>query len=151
MHSGDHIAKPVKGDSISLQANTGALFTFPSREEMEKKMRCRHQDPKPRKHGNYWTIVIWKDEFQNGKLHRRQVRLRLAPLKTKWREVLRLKDEYLQPLNQGLVSFGSAINFRNYVQQTYIPLEMPLLAKTTQERYSSVLELYLLPTFGELA
>ena len=60
------------------------------------------------------------------------------------------KDEYLQPLNQGLVSFGSATNFRNYVEQNYIPLEMPLLAKTTQERYSGVLERYLLPAFGEL-
>ena len=65
MRPGDHITKPVKGDTLSLQANTGALFTFPSREEIDKKMRCRHQDPKPRKHGNYWTIVVWKDEFQN--------------------------------------------------------------------------------------
>ena len=35
------------------------------------------------------------------------------------------------------------------MEQNYIPLEMPLLAKTTQERYSGVLEHYLLPTFGE--
>ncbi len=112
--------------------------------------RRRHQDPQPSKHGNYWTIVVWKDEFQDGKLQRRQVRVRLAPLETKWREVLRLKDEYLRPLNQGLISIGSATNFRNFVQQTYIPLEMPLLAKTTQGRYLGVLEHYLLPTFGEL-
>jgi integrase len=117
---------------------------------METKMRRRHQEPRPRKHGNHWTIVVWKDEFQNGKLQRRQVRVRLAPLETKWREVLRLKDEYLRPLNQGLISIGSATNFRKYVEQTYIPLEMPLLAKTTQERSSGVLEHYLLPMFGEL-
>jgi hypothetical protein len=112
--------------------------------------RRRHQHPEPKKHGNYWTIVVWKDEFQNGKLQRRQVRVRLAPLDKKWREVLRLRDEYLRPLNQGLTSIGSATNFRTYVENTYIPLEMPLLAKTTQERYSGVLEHYLLPTFGEL-
>jgi integrase len=117
---------------------------------MERMARRRHQDPEPKKHGNYWTIVVWKDEFQDGKPQRRQVRVRLAPLETKWRDVLRLKDEYLRPLNQGLVSIGSATNFRKYVEQTYIPLEMPLLAKTTQERYSGVLDHYLLPTFGEL-
>src|SRR6202035_2219044 len=139
----------VNRDKV-LQANTVALVTSPSREEMETKMRRRHQDPKPRKHGNHWTIVVWKDEFQNGKLQRSQVRVRLAPLEAKWREVLRLKDEYLRPLNQGLISIGSATNFRAFVQTTYIPLEMPLLAKTTQERYSGVLDHYLIPTFGEL-
>jgi integrase len=112
--------------------------------------RRRHQDPQPRKHGNYWTIVVWKDEIQNGKPKRRQIRIRLAPLETKWRELLRLKDELLRPLNQGLISIGSATNFRTFVRTTYIPLEMPLLAKTTQERYSGVLEHYLLPTFGQL-
>jgi integrase len=117
---------------------------------MERMARRRHQDPEPKKHGSYWTIVVWKDEFQDGKPQRRQVRVRLAPLETKWRDVLRLKDEYLRPLNQGLVSIGSATNFRKYVEQTYIPLEMPLLAKTTQERYLGVLDHYLLPTFGEL-
>jgi hypothetical protein len=123
---------------VSAKANTGALLTSP-REEMERMARRRHQDPQPKKHGNYWTIVVWKDEFQDGKLQRRQVRVRLAPFETKWREVLRLKDEYLRPLNQGLISIGSATNFRNFVQQTYIPLEMPLLAKTTQGRYLGVL------------
>lgn len=113
--------------------------------------RRRHQDPQPKKHGNHWTIIVWKDEFRDGKLQRRQVRVRLAPLNTKWRQVLKLKDEYLRPLNQGLISMGSATNFRNFVEQTYIPLEMPLLAKTTQGRYSGVLEHYLLPTFGELS
>ena len=113
--------------------------------------RRRHQNPEPKKHGNYWTLVVWKDEFQNGKLERRQLRVRLAPLETKWREVLRLRDQYLRPLNQGLIAIGSATNFRNFVEQTYIPLEMPLLARTTQQRYSGVLEHYLLPTFGELS
>jgi hypothetical protein len=117
---------------------------------MERMARRRHHEPQPKKHGNYWTIVVWKDEFHDGKPQRRQVRVRLAPLDTKWREILRLKDEYIRPLNQGLIAIGSATNFSNYVQQTYIPLEMPLLAKTTQERYSGVLEHFLLPTSGDL-
>jgi ATP-dependent helicase/nuclease subunit A len=37
----------------------------------------------------------------------------------------------------------------HYVKETYIPLEMPLLAKTTQDRYQGVLKNYILPTFGE--
>ena len=131
MNLGKHISKLRDDGTLVPKANTGALVTLPSREEMEDKMRRRHQDPRPRKHGKYWTIVVWKDEFQNGKPQHRQVRVRLAPIATKWRELLRLKDEYLRPLNQGLVSIGSATNFRKYVEQTYILLEMRLLAKTT--------------------
>jgi len=130
-------------------ANISVVLTSRG-EEMERMARRRHQNPEPKKHGNHWTIVVWKDDFQHGKPQRRQVRVRLAPLDTKWRDVLRLRDEYLRPLNQGIISIGSATNFRKYVEQTYKPLEMPLLRKTTQERYTGVLEHYLLPRFGDL-
>jgi integrase len=62
-----------------------------------------------------------------------------------------LADEYLRPLNQGLVSIGSGTNFLNYVNTTYIPLIMPLLASSTRSRYRGVLNNYLLPTFGNLS
>jgi hypothetical protein len=43
--------------------------------------------------------------------------------------------EMLRPVNQGLVTVGSAVNFTEYVDATYIPTVLPLLAKTTQESY----------------
>jgi integrase len=143
------LAKLREGVTLAAKANTGNTV-LTSREEMERMARRRHQSPKPKKHGDYWTIVIWKDDFRDGKPKRRQVRVRLAPLNARWRDVLRLRDEYIKAQNHGVISIGSATNFRNYVQQTYIPLEMPLLAKTTQGRYLGVLEHYLLPTFGDL-
>jgi hypothetical protein len=61
-----------------------------------------------------------------------------------------LAAEHLRPLNQGLESIGSAINFQHYIEKTYIPLVMPLFAKSTQSRYQGVLDNYLIPTFGKL-
>jgi len=108
----------------------------------------RYQAPEPKRHGKHWTIVVWEDHFQDGQLKRRQRRIRLASLDTPFRKVLRLRDERLKPVNQGMLAFGSATTFRNFVQDTYIPLEMPNLATTTQERYRGVLDAYLLPAFG---
>ena len=45
------------------------------------------------------------------------------------REVQKVADEYLRPLNQGLETIGSATNFRTYVDDTYIPVVMPLTGK----------------------
>jgi hypothetical protein len=70
-----------------------------------------------------------EDYLPDGQPKRRQKRIRLAPLDTKWRTVLRLRDEKIKPLNQGLLAWGSATDFTTFVQQTYIPSEMPLLAK----------------------
>jgi integrase len=66
------------------------------------------------------------------------------------REVLKIAAEHLRPLNQGLEAIGSATNFAHYVEQTYKPVVMPLMAKSTRDRSSGVLENYLLPTFGKL-
>ncbi|HZW91585.1 MAG TPA: tyrosine-type recombinase/integrase [Candidatus Eremiobacteraceae bacterium] len=108
----------------------------------------RYQKPEPKKHGKHWTIIVTEDYLHDGQPKRRQKRVRLAPLDTHWRKVLRLRDEYVKPLNQGMLAWGSATDFNTFVQQTYIPLEMPLLAKTTQQRYRGVLDKYLLPRFG---
>jgi len=67
------------------------------------------------------------------------------------REVKKIAAEFLRPLNQGLVTLGSATNFGQYVETTYMPLEMPLLSTTTQDRYRGVLDNYLIPKFGKLA
>ncbi len=49
----------------------------------------------------------------------------------------RLRDEFLRPLNQGLVNIGSA------TKSVYKPVTLPTLAKTTRNRYLSVYKNYL--------
>jgi hypothetical protein len=66
------------------------------------------------------------------------------------REVRKVAAEYMRPLNQGMQGIGSATSFAQYVQQEYMQVVMPLLAKSTRDRYEGVLKNYLLPTFGEL-
>ncbi len=65
------------------------------------------------------------------------------------REVQKVADEILRPMNQSLISVGSAINFKEYVQTTYMPTELPLLATTTRDSYRGILAKYLEPRFGQ--
>jgi integrase len=113
--------------------------------------RRRFQDPKLEKRGRYWTIQVRQDKFIGGELKRSHTRIRLAPLTIPEREAQKIKSEYLRPLNQGLEVIGSATNFQQYVETTYIPVVMPLMAKSTQDRYRGVIENYLFPAFGGLA
>lgn len=112
--------------------------------------RRRFQNPKLQKRGNWWTIRVWQDVSQNGVISRSYKRIRLAPATMREREAQKVVAEYLQPLNQGLCGVLSATNFQRYIEQTYITLEMPLLAKSTQDRYQGVIDRYLIPAFGPL-
>jgi integrase len=98
--------------------------------------------------GAWWNIRVRRDEFENGKHRRVFKRVRLAPASMNEREVRKIAAEHLRPLNQGLETIGSATNFQHYVEETYSPLVMPLLAKTTQDRYQGVIDKYLIPTFS---
>jgi hypothetical protein len=51
------------------------------------------------------------------------------------RDAKREADEKLRPMNQSLESIGSATNFKTYVNETYIPVVLPLMATSTQARY----------------
>jgi integrase len=66
------------------------------------------------------------------------------------REVRKVAAEYLRPMNQGLQSIGSATNFADYVNETYIPVVLPLLATSTRSRYRGIINNYLIPAFGKL-
>ena len=66
------------------------------------------------------------------------------------REIRKIADEHLRPLNQGLETLGGAVNFNAYVEKHFIPLVMPQYAETTKARYQGVLDNYLMPAFGEL-
>ena len=95
----------------------------------------RYQDPDPEKVGNWWQIRVYRDEYDNGRRVRKRKRIRLAPASMPVREVQKLKAEYLRPLNQGLISVGSATPFETLRGHVYKITALPLLASSTQARY----------------
>lgn len=108
----------------------------------------RFQNPKPTKRGDWWTLLVWQDVFVNGMPKRKRVRVKLAPATMLAREAMKISAEYLRPVNQGLVTIGSAAKFSDYCSTTYITTVLPLMAKSTQDRYKGVITNYLQPAFG---
>jgi len=51
------------------------------------------------------------------------------------REVKKIAAEHLRPMNQGLVSIGSATNFTEFVDNVYTPVSLTKMASSTQDRY----------------
>jgi integrase len=66
------------------------------------------------------------------------------------REVLKIAAEHLRPMNQGLMSLGSAMVFSEFVDGIYVPVVLPKMASSTQDRYQGILDNYLVPQFGAL-
>jgi len=110
----------------------------------------RHQQPKPKREGNFWYLRIWQDFFACGVRTRKRQRVKLAPATMHQREVMKIADEVLRPINQGLITIGSAVNFGEYVDSEYIPGDLPLLASTTQACYQGAIRRHLKPSFGAL-
>lgn len=113
-------------------------------------VKRRFQDPELEVVGNWWQIRVYRDEYANGRRIRKRIRIRLAPASMPVREVLKIKAEYMRPLNQGLISAGSATPFESFVQTVYKTTTLPLMASSTQARYGGIIDLYLMPTFGSL-
>ena len=144
---GNNPSSPDAGPAIVFpEANLGG----PSKEDFESMARRRFQDPTPRRRGEWWTIQVRRDDFTGGKRKRTKTRVRIAPATVPEREARKIAAEFLRPLNQGLESIGSATNFTVYVEKTYIPVVMPLMAKSTRGRSEGVIRNYLIPAFGKL-
>jgi len=137
---------PKSRDIVSSKANSG----FPRKGEFERMARRRYQDPKPVRRGAWWTLLVWEDQQVGDRYTRKRKRVRLAPATMMEREVRKVVAEYLRPMNQGLESVGSATNFKHYVEATYKPVIMSLMASTTQERSEGVIRNYLYPAFEKL-
>jgi integrase len=133
-------------DIVVVETNSGK----PSKGDFERLARRRFQSPKPMRVGNWWYITPWVDKFIDGRRIRKKERIKLAPASTNEREVKKMAAERLRPMNQGLQSIGSATLFEDFVMGTYSPIEMPLLAKSTRDRYEGVLKNYVRPAFGAL-
>ncbi len=110
----------------------------------------RYQQPKPELWRNHWWIRVRQDEMTGGTLTRKLKRIKLGPATMPAREAAKVAAEYLRPVNQGLISAGSAVPFNQYVETTWMPTELPLLAKTTANCYQGIIARCLAPRFGQL-
>jgi len=122
----------------------------PSRGAIESMARRRCQDPKPRKEGKQWVLYYWVDVFENGTRRRKKKREPIGPVSMPEREARKVALELLRPINQGLASIGSATSFSVFVENTYVPVVLPKMAKSTQNRYMGVIRNYLGPQFGQM-
>jgi len=111
--------------------------------------RRRYQKPTPKRRGQQWTILIREDVSQNGQRIRRVRRVPLAPTAVNKREAERLRDEYLEAVNQAHVGIGGACLFRDFAQ-VYTRDVLSGLASTTRDRSQGVLKNHLIPEFGPL-
>ena len=112
--------------------------------------RRRFQNPKPFRRGEWWCLLTWQDVFHEGKLKRKRKWHELAAATTLEREVKKIAGELVRPINQGLETIGSATLFGKYVNETYKPTVLPLLATTTQSSYECTLRKYLIPVFEKM-
>ena len=110
--------------------------------------RRRFQSPKPFKEGQYWWLRVWDTNLTGS---RKRQRLKLAPADTPVREVQKIAEEKLHPVNQGVVVTGSAMNFGDFVTEKYIKTYLPLLSSSTQDSYNGVISKYLKPEFSRLS
>jgi integrase len=141
--TGIHEHKRLEPDILRAETNSGK----PSKGDFERMARRRFQNPKPFRSGKWWYLLYWQDQFAGGERVRKKKRMKLAPATMPEREVRKIAAEILRPMNQGLVTIGSATNFGEFVESVYRPVVMPLFARSTQHRYSSVIKNYLKPAF----
>src|ERR1700731_4435213 len=125
MRSLDHIsdASRITKDKPCDIVRGEASSSRPSRGALEKMARRRFQDPKPVKVGHFWYLLIWQNT--PGAARKRQ-RIQLAPATMPEREVLKIAAERLRPINQGVITAGSAVNFMHFVTDTYEKTALPL-------------------------
>ena len=126
-----------------------AISGKPSQGEIEKMARRRFQAPTPKRVGRWWYLLYWQDEFEYGRRTRKRKRMKLATASLPEREVKKMAAEALRPQNQGLLTIGSATNLMDFINGTYRPVNLPLFAKSTRDRYESVIKNHIAPAFGD--
>jgi integrase len=115
--------------------------------------RRRHQSPTPFKEGNFWWLLI-RDASTAGSRKRQRIKLAKADMAV--REVQKIADEKLRPMNQGLGLTGSAMSFSDFMDENYIPRYLrpaatgcpAELSSSTRESYRGMISKYLRPDLG---
>jgi hypothetical protein len=133
MPSDSHISgdlSRIREDKPCDKVPSEASSSRPSRGALEEMARRRFQDPKPIKVGNFWYLLIWQNT--PGVARKRQS-IQLAPASMSERQVLKIAAEKLRPVNRGVITAGSAVNFMHFVTDTYEKTVLPLLSSTVQK------------------
>jgi hypothetical protein len=147
----DIVASPLCKDLNNRGISVGeAIPGGPSRGELESMARRRCQDPKPRREGKQWVLYYWVDVFENGNRRRKKKREPIGPGSMPEREARKVALELLRPINEGMGNIGSATSFSVFVDNTYVPVVLAKMAKSTQKRYQGVIRNYLKPHFGQM-
>ena len=116
--------------------------------------RRRFQRGSIRKRGKrqpIWELQWWEDYIKlDGTIGRRRESTILGyvsemPLKQARKEA----EKKLSQVNAGKAIPYSTLSLREFVDQFFIPLALPVLKPSTRKRYQSTLNLHLLPAFGE--
>src|SRR5215472_2397199 len=131
---------------VAFEANTDA----PLKGDFERMARRRYQNPKPFRRGEWWCLLTWEDVFHEGRLTRKRKWHKLCPATMLEREARKLASEIVQPMNTGLQTIASATPFGKYVNETYKPTVLPLLATTTQSSHECTLRKHLMPIFEKM-
>src|SRR5260370_42385395 len=97
---------------VLVEASLGG----PSKGDYESMARRRYQKPAPRREGQQWVLYYWDDEFVQGERRRKKKRHVLGPANLLEREAQKVRDEFLRPLNQGLVTICSATPFSDFAE-----------------------------------
>jgi len=127
---------PTGGHAIvAPEANSAG---HSSKGDLETMARRRFQDPIPKREGNFWYLLYWQDVFLKGVRTRKRQRVKLAPATIPEREIRKIAAEFLRPMNQGLISAGSAVNFAEYVSTEYMVSTLPQLSSSTQDCYQGL-------------
>jgi integrase len=127
------------------------MVQLATRFQAEAMANRRHQTPSLERYGKWWTIRVRVDDFVDGQPVRVKKRVRLALIETTTeRKALKLRDEYMQPLNASFTGVGSATSFHDFVHGTYLRCDFVNLAKSSQDRTKGILKNYLLPAFGKM-
>src|SRR6516164_1210209 len=108
--------QPDKRGIVLSEASLGG----PSKGNFESMARRRYKKPAPRREGRQWVLYHWDDDVVDGERRRKKKRYVLGPGSMGQRDAEKIRDEYLRPLNQGLVTIQSATKFSDYVESVYI-------------------------------
>lgn len=113
--------------------------------------RRRYQNPKPKRHGNQWRILVWKDVFENGDWDRKRVPHVLGAVNDiSFREAQQRAAAVMDPLNLQPRSPGVAVTFNQFVDDVYRKIVLPVKSNSHSSRYAGILKNYLIPVFGKV-
>ncbi len=115
--------------------------------------RRRYQKGNIRKRGKrrpVWELQWWADYLKpDGRIARKRESLTLGYVcDLNRRQVQKLAEEHLRPLNQGKLLPMATVTFADFIEKYFVPNALPVLKLSTRKRYRSTLNYHLLPAFG---